>query len=108
MKSEEALVQREIVSVIGTGLVPQTSYQIFREKLAAYISELIDQDFEKLVLLLYRLDVNEKKLKGLLATANTNSAVLIADQILERQLQKIQTRKQFSKPAEDIPDVDKW
>lgn len=108
MKPEEKQVQQDIVSVIGGSLLPQTSYQIFREKLAEYISELIDQNFEQLVLLLYRLDVNEKKLKSLLASANTDSAILIVDLIIERQLQKIHTRKQFSKPAEDIPEVDKW
>ncbi len=108
MNNEEEQVQQEIVAVIGGELLQQTSYQIFREKLATWISELIDQDFEQLVLLLYRLDVNEKKMKALLATANTDAGLLIADLIIERQLQKIKTRKQFSNPNEDIPDADKW
>ena len=108
MNAEEKQVQQEIILSIGPGLLPQASYTIFREKLAAYIHVLIDQDFEKLVRILYRLDVNEKKLKALLAEANTNSGLLISDLIIERQLEKIHTRKQFAEPKEDIPDEEKW
>ena len=108
MNAEEKQVQQEIILSIGPGLLPQASYTIFREKLAAYIHELIDQDFEKLVRILYRLDVNEKKLKALLAEANTDSGLLIAGLIIERQLEKIHTRKQFAGPKEDIPDKEKW
>lgn len=107
MSTGEQQVQREIVQTFGDRLQVQTSAELFREQLAAYINALIASDFEKLVNLLYRLDVSEKKLRSLLSSA-TDAGLLIADLIIERQLQKLQTRKQFNMRTEDIPDADKW
>ena len=71
--------------------------------------ENIGSSFEKLVSILYRLDVNEKKLKTLLEEKNTDDAgLLIADAIIERQLQKIISRKKFSDFNKDIPEEEKW
>ena len=109
MNPEEQQVQHQIITAIDAELPMQVSFHLFRIKLAAYISELINDDFEKLVRLLYRLDVSEKKLKTLLTTeVNADTGNIIADLIIERQLQKIQTRKQFSQPDEVIPDEDEW
>ena len=109
MNPEEQQVQHQVITAIDAELPMQASFHLFRIKLAAYISGLINDDFEKLVRLLYRLDVSEKKLKTLLTTeVNTDTGNIIADLIIERQVQKIQTRKQFSQPDEAIPDEDKW
>ncbi len=68
-------------------------------KLAVYINELIDNDFNRLVNLLYRIDINEEKLKSALKNEDKNdsSGKTIAKLILERQLQKLKFREQFSK-----------
>lgn len=59
---------------------------------------MISSDFSSLVRLLYKIDVDEKKLKQhLVENADHNSAAVIADLIIERQLQKIETRRQFSR-----------
>jgi hypothetical protein len=64
---------------------------------ALYINHLIKNDFNKLLTLLYRIDVNENKLKNLLREKpNENAGELIAQLIIERQLQKIKTRWEFS------------
>jgi hypothetical protein len=61
-----------------------------------------------LVSLLYRIDVPEKKLRYLLEQQQgENAPLLIADLIIERQLQKIESRKQFKKD-DPIPDDEKW
>jgi hypothetical protein len=84
------------------------SFQELKENLAAHINNLINQDFEKLVSLLYRIDVNETKMRGLLDnTKGENAAGLITDLIIERQLQKIKSRKE-TKSKNDIPDDEKW
>lgn len=108
MNDAEQQVQHEIIQTIGSGMLPETSYNIFRGKLAAYINGLITQDFEKLINLLYRLDVSEQKIKTLLSATTADAGIVIADVIIERQLQKIKTRKQFNKPNEDIAEEDKW
>lgn len=107
MNPDEQQVQQEIAQTFGEGMLPQTSAELFREQLAAYINVLIERDFEQLVNLLYRLDISENKLRSLLSFA-ADAGVLIADLIIERQLQKIKSRKQFSSSAGDIPEAEKW
>lgn len=88
--------------------IDATSLEELRKKLSAYINQLINTDFEKLISLLYRIDVNETKLRCLLdASEGRNAAQLIADLIIERQLQKIESRKN-SKPEDDIPEDERW
>jgi hypothetical protein len=97
----------EITTVISSiqGL-PSTET---RDKLIALINILINKDFHGLVQLLYRIDVNEKKIKGCLQqNVNKDSASVIADLIIERQLQKIESRKQFRGNKNQENDEEKW
>lgn len=58
--------------------------------LAAYINELILTNFERLVQLLYRIDVSEEKLKKLLReNPEADAGVIISSMIIERQKQKL-------------------
>ena len=82
-----------------------------RLKLQVAISSMIANDFQKLAGILYRVDVNERKLKYLLQeNVGQDAAVIIADLIIERQLEKIESRKKFSQnnQNDDIGDEDKW
>lgn len=64
--------------------------------LTKYINKLIEQDFERLVSILYKIDVDENKLKRILREqTGTDTADIIANLIIERQLKKIETRKQY-------------
>lgn len=79
-----------------------------KERLIFYINHLLLHDFNKLVQILYRVDVDEKKLKVLLQeNKETDAAVIIADLLLQRQEEKIKTKQEF-KPSDDIPDEEKW
>jgi len=79
-----------------------------KQKLFSHINHLIQSDFEKMVSLLYRIDVSEVKLKYLLQNKKEEIAAnTIADLIIERQLQKIESRKK-SGGAENISDEKKW
>jgi hypothetical protein len=72
------------------------SQKELREQLVAHINQLINHDFEKLVFYLYRIDVDETKMRRLLEQREGEGAAgLIADLIIERQLQKIESRKKF-------------
>ena len=78
------------------------------EALSAYINQLINNDFEYLLSLLYRIDVDEKKMRALLhQQQNSNAADIIARLIIARQLEKIKCREQF-KPPTIIPEEEKW
>ena len=80
-----------------------------REKLVVHINHLINHDFEKLVFYLYRIDVNENKMRVLLEQRDgENAAGLIADLIIERQSEKIKSRQQFRQRDNNIEEDEKW
>jgi hypothetical protein len=77
--------------------------------LAAKINTLIKDDFNFLVQILYRIDVNESKLKQVLKENPTEDAgKIIAALLIERQLQKINTRKQFKNKDNNFSEEEKW
>lgn len=79
------------------------------QALALHINELIVNDFQRLITMLYILDVSEEKLKIMLGkNKGTDAAVMIAHLVVERQKQKVKTRDLFKSRAEDIPDDEKW
>ena len=89
-------------------LPEEISFEQLKEKLCAEINYLVQKDFQKLVSILYRVDVNETKLKNLLQEKQDKDAgEIIAELILERQLQKIKSRQQFRR-ENDISDDEKW
>jgi hypothetical protein len=85
-----------------------TEREALQKKLEEYINYLIHHDFERLVQLLYTIDVDEKKLKTLLQQhPDTDAAAIISDLMIQRQLQKVQLRQQFkTTPGKD--DEERW
>jgi len=78
-------------------------------QLVAQINTLIKDDFEKLVQLLYRIDVSEQKLKMLLQNnPNEDAAKLIASLIIERQIQKIELRKKMKEEGDAETNEERW
>ncbi len=68
----------------------------FRALLIRRIEELIQQDFEKLKWILYRIDVSEKKLTEALKDSEADAAEVIADHIIQRQIEKAESRKKYN------------
>lgn len=85
------------------------SYEALRRLLSKYLQELMDRDFHRLLLLLYRVDVSEQRLRQLLKENPEKDAVgLIADLVLERQLEKIKTRRETGRRDNNISDEERW
>ncbi|HTM90936.1 MAG TPA: hypothetical protein VL095_00850 [Flavisolibacter sp.] len=79
-----------------------------KEHLLLYINHLLVHDFNKLIQILYRVDVSEQKLKEILAAnPQTDAAILITELLVQRQEEKIKAKEAF-KPNNDIPEEDKW
>ena len=79
----------------------------FRTWLSNEINYLIANDFDALLLLLYRIDVHEEKVRRMLSEhSNEKASDTIADLIIERQQQKILTRKLFASQQQKPADVD--
>ena len=71
--------------------------QLGPSDLIAYINDCIQHDFNKLVRLLYRIDVSEEKLKYILQlNPNEDAAKLIAAVIVERLAATKAARASFS------------
>ncbi|HMR93485.1 MAG TPA: hypothetical protein PKC69_14275 [Chitinophagaceae bacterium] len=69
------------------------------------ISRLIAGDMNKLISLLYRLDVSEEKLKQTLQShPQEDAARLITALVVERQWQRIKSREQFSGKRQEDAD----
>lgn len=69
--------------------------------LSQKISELLDKNIEKLVYILYRIDINQKKTDDIFNNPSKEEiASLMADAVIERQLQKVHTRNKFRNKSE--------
>jgi hypothetical protein len=65
--------------------------------LSLAISELLDKDFNRLLNALYRIDINEKKVAETIHMEDPGQiAPGLATLIIERELEKVQTRKKYS------------
>lgn len=90
-------------------IVPGKDYQAVKKQLADKLNEWIEKDFQKLITVLYRMDISEPKLRSLLHdNAGSDAGMLIADLMIERQAEKIKSRQQFRKRDNNIDEDDKW
>lgn len=91
------MVQNELIQIlnkqIDTDFAEEISMQALQEKLTWIINDLIQNNFQRLLAILYKVDVDETKLKRILKENTGNDAAkIIAQLIIERELQKIETR----------------
>ena len=71
-----------------------SSAEDFNHILTRLIRHLLDNDFERLINGLYRIDVSEEKVKLAMATTD-DVAEQIALLIIEREMQKVTTREKY-------------
>lgn len=84
------------------------TFSDLQKMLAEHINYLITNNFSRLIFILYRLDISEKKLKQFLMNkTNTAAGDIIAKMIIERQLQKFEARKSF-RGNNLFSDEEKW
>ncbi len=103
---EDLSIQDKIIVV--TESVQQNVDDEVYQQLTFLINELINKDFSSLLQLLYRIDVDENKIRLFLQqNLNEDSASVIANLIIERQLEKLSSRALFTKNADEC-DEEKW
>lgn len=79
------------------------------QEMQAAVNDLILHNFDGLLQLLYRLDVDEQKLRLLLRDMRgSDAAVIITQLIIERQLEKIKSRRQYSQRDDQLSDEERW
>jgi hypothetical protein len=93
---EVPALRSDLNNSYGLNLPETATIEMLEVVLADRINTMITADFNRLISLLYRIDVSETKLKQLLKeNAGTDAGGLIARLILERQWQKIETRRKY-------------
>ena len=107
--SELVKIERLIADELGVAIPNSASLDDLRHALAEKFNALINSDFNHLIHLLYRIDVSETKLKQALEqNEGKDTAGLLADLVIERQLEKIRSRQQYGKRDENISEDEKW
>jgi hypothetical protein len=103
MKKDNHQTNNSILDdVIACNDIAVLNDDLLIQQLADYINQLILINFERLVQLLYRIDVSEAKLKYLLKeNPYQDAGRIIALVIIERQVQKIKFKKEMSESDRD-------
>lgn len=83
-----------------SSLFPQEIFEVDRDeairKIAAVVADMLDDDPNMLMSYLYRLDVDEGRIKVVMAYSDTSDiATGLATLILDRQLARIRTQREF-------------
>jgi hypothetical protein len=90
----------KIFTLQGTNLIIDSqslnTIADFKDYLASKIAYLIENNFDLLINILYRIDIGEEKLQKLFSGKNKpNIPEELSELIIERQLQKIHFRKKY-------------
>lgn len=102
------------LTIIDTQIATATEIQLrqdedFFNDLSALLNKMINENFEQLIALLYRIDVSEKKLKNILATdKSVLSGKILAQLIIERQLEKLEARKKYKANPRENNEEERW
>ncbi len=109
MNDSKELQQVQRLLSAEFGLTPREDKVDFINHLALRIDELILHDFQKLVMILYRIDVNEDQLREMLAKyVHDDAGYVIAQLVIERQIQKAESKKKIVRKDENIAEKDRW
>ncbi len=92
---------------ISDSILPITTREDLKLKLTEIIAHLLDRNFEKLLWILYRIDVDEERAKSLLSKHLPEEApAIFAELIIQRQLKKEELKKEFENMAAPADDID--
>ena len=102
------MMNTELVHIVNDCFSLQSSENNYAELLAKKINYLIVHDFNKLIQILYRADISEIKLKGMLAeNKNEDAGKLICALFIERQMQKIKSRREHRRD-QNLSEEESW
>jgi hypothetical protein len=102
-------MKQELIHIINNSFDLKGSETDILKLLAERINFLIMNDFNKLIHILYRADINEKKLNHILSqNKDEDAGKLIAILYVERHLQKIKSRQDNRRENNDITEEEKW
>ena len=95
----------------GWELAPVGTEEVLEAALAEKVNAMIQGNFDKLLQLLYRIDINEQRLRRLLIeNEGEDAGKIIARLIMERQWEKMESRRQFrqGKTTDEQDGEERW
>ena len=102
-------MKNEVVQVVNNSFSLQATESNFVELLTDKINYLIINNFNKLIYILYRADINEQKLNKLLAENKKEDAgKIIAALFIQRQLEKIKSREENAENNNNDSEEERW
>ncbi|MEQ1552582.1 MAG: hypothetical protein ABL929_00305 [Ferruginibacter sp.] len=102
-------MENEIVHIVNTAFELETTESNFVQYLTDRINYLILNDFNKLIYILYRADIDEVKLNKLLyENKKDDASKIIAALFIQRQLEKIKSRKENKMNNSDFVEEERW
>ncbi|MEN9570088.1 MAG: hypothetical protein RL172_1319 [Bacteroidota bacterium] len=106
--NNQQLVQ-QVNKELAMALPEAISLDELQQQLQAHVNFLMVHHFEQLVSLLYRVDVSEANIKRLLQQQpGKDAAEIIAQLIIDRQLEKIKTRQLYKRRDDDMNEAERW
>ena len=97
--SIQKFVSKDFVKSDFSSLIPNNDFERleeFRKYLTEKMKDMLDKNYNLLINTLYRIDISEKKLSKLFSSKNKESIPeKLADLIIERQIEKINFRRQY-------------
>jgi len=98
-------IREQLIASIGFEL-PENNWKI---RLVDEIRYLLENDFHKLISILYRMDVSEGRLRGLLQdNPDKDAAELIAAIMLERAAKRHETKQAYGKKDTGNDTEERW
>ena len=102
-------MNNEIVHIVNDSFGLQSNENNFVTFLTDKINFLIVNDFNKLIYILYRADIEEHKLNRLLAENKKEDAgKIIAALFIQRQLEKIKSREENIANSNNDSQEERW
>lgn len=102
-------MKNELVHIVNDSFSLEATESNFVAYLTDRINYLIVNDFNKLIYILYRADINEAKLNKLLSDNKKEDAgKIIAALFIQRQLEKIKSREENRMNTSDFEGEERW
>ena len=80
-------------------------FEALRAALEEVVGNLLRDDLNRLIAMLYRVDISERKLKYLLQeNVGTDASTIITDLIIARQLEKMASREKYRSEMDGADD----
>jgi hypothetical protein len=96
MEVLSGLIIRDLNLEEENSVVFSNNLEELKSKLEKIIAYLLDNEFERLLNAMYRLDINEDKFKEALAfNGSQDISSRITELIIEREIQKVKTRIRY-------------